>query len=72
MIAFIVTILVLALIIGAVLVMRGGVGKPRHESLGATQSDGADPLIRHQSRHRDTPAGADIDQPGGREHDSKS
>ncbi len=72
MTGIIITIVVLALIIGAVLVLRGGTGKPRHERLGATQTDGADPLIRTASRHRDTPAGADLDQSGGRSHDDKS
>ena len=62
---------VAVVVVGAGLLLLRSSG-PRHESLGATQSDGADPLIRTESRHHDTPAGADLQTPGGREHDDRS
>lgn len=63
----IVVLLVVAAVVGLVLALRGG-GAPKYESLGAPPEPHSDPLIRTESRHRDTPAGADLDVPGGREH----
>jgi hypothetical protein len=66
----IVVVLVLAAgaVIGLVLALRTGGDTPRYEPLGAPPEPHSDPLIRAESRHRDTPAGADLDVPGGRDH----
>lgn len=41
---------------------------PSDETLRHPRPDVAEPLIREDSRHRDTPAAADLNRPGGREH----
>jgi hypothetical protein len=61
----------IALVIAGALARRGGSGstrKPRSEFLGAPPGEASQPLIRPESRHHDTPAGADLETPGGREH----
>ena len=63
----IVVLLVVGAVVGLVLALRGGSG-PKYESLGAPAEQHSDPLIRTESRHFDTPAGADLDVRGGREH----
>jgi hypothetical protein len=69
-----VVVLVLAVgaLVGLVLALRTGGKKPRFESLGAPPEPHTDPLIRTESRHHDTPAGADLDVPGGRDHGTSS
>jgi hypothetical protein len=69
----IVAIVVIAvLIVLVVLLVRGSSGpKVKSEFLGAPASDRTDPLIRAESRHHDTPAAADVEQHGGREHDDR-
>jgi hypothetical protein len=64
----VVLVLAAGAVIGIVLALRTGGAKPRFESLGAPADPHADPLIRTESRHHDTPAGADLDVPGGRDH----
>jgi hypothetical protein len=63
----VVAIVVVAAVVGLVLATRSS-AKPKYESLGAPPEAHDDPLIRTESRRHDTPAGADIDRPGGREH----
>ena len=59
----------IGLALAGFLAMRGTSGrKPRSEFLGAPPGDASPPLIRPESRHHDTPAGADLETPGGREH----
>jgi hypothetical protein len=59
----------IAVAIAAVLARRGAsTPKPRSEFLGAPPGEASQPLIRPESRHHDTPAGADLETPGGREH----
>jgi len=68
MTGFIIAIVVVALVGVLVVVLRGR-GGPKDESLGAPHQQSADPLIRAESRHHDTPAASDVEQRGGREHD---
>jgi hypothetical protein len=42
---------------------------PGDESLRHPRPDAAEPVIRTESRHRDTPGPADLDVKGGREHE---
>jgi hypothetical protein len=59
----------IALAIALAVARRGASGrKPRSEFLGAPPGETSQPFIRPESRHHDTPAGADLDTPGGREH----
>ena len=44
--------------------------KLRYEPLGAPPEPHTDPLIRTESRRRDSPGGTDLDVRGGREHDA--
>ncbi len=70
--------LMVALVFGAALIVSAvavalawrssGSKFPSDETLRHPSPGHAEPLIREQSRHRDTPAGADLDKPGGREH----
>jgi hypothetical protein len=70
----IVVVLVLAVgaLVGLVLALRTGGSKPKFEALGAPPGSQTDPLIRTESRRHDTPAGADLDVHGGRDHGSPS
>jgi hypothetical protein len=43
---------------------------PSDETLRHPRPDTAEPVVRTESRHRDTPGPADLDVKGGREHDS--
>ncbi|HEX5985223.1 MAG TPA: hypothetical protein VFY86_01790 [Nocardioides sp.] len=63
----VVAIVAVAAVLGLVLAIRSS-AKPRYESLGAPPEPHDGPLIRTESRHHDTPAGADLDLRGGREH----
>jgi hypothetical protein len=63
----VVAIVVVAAVVGLVLATRSS-GRPKYESLGAPPEPHDDPLIRTESRRHDTPAGADLDLPGGRDH----
>jgi hypothetical protein len=61
--------ILIALVIAGRLALSGPAGrKPKGEFLGAPPGEASAPLIRPESRHHDTPAGADLDTPGGREH----
>jgi hypothetical protein len=63
--------ILIALVIAGGLALRGSSGRgPKPEFLGAPPGDASEPLIRPESRHHDTPAGADLDTHGGREHGS--
>lgn len=68
-IVLVVAIAVLVALVAVVAVSRRGTrGRVRPEPLGAPPGAREEPLIRPESRHHDTPAGADLDTPGGREH----
>ena len=61
--------ILIALVIAGGLALRGSSGRrPKSEFLGAPPGDASAPLIRPESRHHDTPAAADLDTPGGRDH----
>jgi hypothetical protein len=61
-------VLVVALVAGVLLWRSSGRRFPSDESLRHPQPDAAEPLIRPESRHNDTPGAADLDRPSGREH----
>ena len=72
-VAIVVIAVLIALVVLLVVLARGASGpKVRSEFLGAPPSDRTDPLIRAESRHHDTPAAADVQQHGGREHGERS
>jgi hypothetical protein len=71
-VAIVVIAVLLALVVLLVVLGRGSSGpRVKPEFLGAPASDRTDPLIRAESRHHDTPAAADVEQHGGREHDER-
>jgi cyanate permease len=43
---------------------------PGDETLRHPRPESAEPVVRTESRHRDTPGPADLDVKGGREHDA--
>jgi hypothetical protein len=66
------TIIVIVLMLVGVAVtavaLRPRGPRVRGEPLGNPHPDRAEPVVRSESRHHDTPAGADLTQHGGR-HD---
>ena len=62
-----VALMLLAVAIAA-LALRPRGPRMRDEPLGNPHPDRAEPVVRSESRHHDTPAGADLTQRGGR-HD---
>jgi hypothetical protein len=69
-----VAIIVLGAVLVAVVLLwawRSSAKKvPSDESLRHPRPQAADPLVRAESKHRDTPGPADLDQHGGREHNT--
>lgn len=68
MTVILVVVLLVVVAGAAVLLFARGGDKPRYERLGAPPEAHPDPLIRTDSRRGDSPAGTDLDKPGGREH----
>jgi hypothetical protein len=71
MTGIIVAVVVLAAVAVAawLLVGRSATRRVRSEALGNPHPDVAEPLIRPESQHHDSPSGSDIRTKGGREHD---
>jgi hypothetical protein len=66
--AFIIIFVVLIAALVAVLAVRPRAPRVREESLGNPHPTLSEPVVRSESRHHDTPAGADLDRHSGR-HD---
>ena len=66
----IIFVVLIAALVAVVMVRPRGRRAPRlrDEPLGNPHATTPDPVVRTESRHRDTPAGSDLDQHGGR-HD---
>ena len=64
----VIAVLVIAAAIGMIAWQSSARKFPSDETLRHPRPNASEPLIREQSRHRDTPAAADLDKPGGREH----
>ena len=64
----ILVVVLLVVVAGAAVLLFARGDKPRYERLGAPPEAHPDPLIRTDSRRGDSPAGTDLDKPGGREH----
>ena len=69
MTALIIVVVVLVVAGIALAATRSRVPHLREESLGNPHPPRNEPLIRPESRHNDTPAGADLDRRGGRHDD---
>ena len=66
----IIAVAVVVVAVAAYATLRRGRGvRLPEESLGNPDPSRAEPVVRTESRHYDTPAAADLDQHGGR-HDS--
>ncbi len=61
-------VVLVAVVVGLLLWRSSGNSFPSDETLRNPQPDTAEPLIRPESRHNDTPGAADVDKPFGREH----
>ncbi|MGZ5415676.1 MAG: hypothetical protein ACXWDI_00730 [Nocardioides sp.] len=65
----IITALVLLAVAIAVVALRPRGIRMQDEPLGNPHPSRAEPVVRTESRHHDTPAGADLTQRGGRHGD---
>jgi hypothetical protein len=65
----IIAAVVLAVAVGTFTLIRSRAPRLREEPLGNPHPDLAEPVVRADSRHRDTPAGADLDRRSGRHDD---
>jgi hypothetical protein len=66
---FIIIFVVLIAALVTVVVLRPRAPRVRDEALGNPRPTRAEPVVRTESRHHDTPAGSDLDRHSGRHED---